>query len=411
MMLSPREAPKFDAPGDLLGERRIQNRKSRGKFLLSATSYRGFQKAELCLLGEGEKIKIPGWELFPLVPWDEPREFGAHSLAVVSHFPGAGAMCWKGRLCAGREGPAVCRCRAGCARGRDAVSALRERSPRPEHLPGNYGTGPPFSHSRPWAPASLPSAWPLPKASLSSPLPRSAPLFKLWPSELPPHPRRWLRDGAAEERSCHVNFPLFFRAPRTDRLPSNFCGNYMRRSSLCKTYIFFFPACENSAERWGILTTPQPSIYRLVRHRLWASLKRKLAAFDPSGSWMRLLSQPLLRAQPSELLYLYLIKDSKPTSTMHKYWSAAWKLKSLHLSALRSLMELAWWCRIFLLSQQRGKSWLQEWFANTAPWKEKCRASSIVSEWNVTFSQKLSCLGWQRLGNCAFLERWLQWQR
>lgn len=176
-------------------------------------------------------------------------------------------------------------------------------------------------------------------------------------------------------------------------------------------HTFFFPACENSAERWGILTTPQPSIYRLVRHRLWASLKRKLAAFDPSGSWMRLLSQPLLRAQPSELLYLYLIKDSKPTSTMHKYWSAAWKLKSLHLSALRSLMEPAWWCRIFLLSQQRGKSWLQEWFANTAPWKEKCRASSIVSEWNVTFSQKLSCLGWQRLGNCAFLERWLQWQR
>lgn len=60
MMLSPRETPKFDVPGDLLGERRIQNRKSRGKFLLSATSYRGFQKAELCLLGEGEKIKIPG---------------------------------------------------------------------------------------------------------------------------------------------------------------------------------------------------------------------------------------------------------------------------------------------------------------------------------------------------------------
>lgn len=226
-MLSPRETPKLDVPGDLLGERRIQNRKSRGKFLLSATSYRGFQKAELCLLGEGEEIKIPGWELLPLVPWDEPREFGAHSLAEVSHFPGAGWM-WL----------AVCRCRAGCGRGRDAVSALRERSLRPEHLPGNYGTGPPSSHSLPWAPATLPSAWPLPKASLSSPLPRSAALFKLSPSELPPHPRRWLRDGAAEERSCHVNFPLFFRAPRTDRLPSNFCGNYMRRSSLCKTYIF-----------------------------------------------------------------------------------------------------------------------------------------------------------------------------
>lgn len=410
MMLSPRETPKFDVPGDLLGERRIQNRKSRGKFLLSATSYRGFQKAELCLLGEGEKIKIPGWELFPLVPWDEPREFGAHSLAVVSHFPGAGAMRWKGRLCAGREGPAVCRCRAGCGRGRDAVSALRERSPRPEHLPGNYGTGPPFSPAAPelQPPCPPPDLFPKPLS------PPRCPARLRFSNSGPRNCLPTLGAGCETEppRSDPATWTSLCFSVRPGQTVSlvTFVATTCEGAHYVK-HTFFFPACENSAERWGILTTPQPSIYRLVRHRLWASLKRKLAAFDPSGSWMRLLSQPLLRAQPSELLYLYLIKDSKPTSTMHKYWSAAWKLKSLHLSALRSLMEPAWWCRIFLLSQQRGKSWLQEWFANTAPWKEKCRASSIVSEWNVTFSQKLSCLGWQRLGNCAFLERWLQWQR
>lgn len=51
MILSPWETPKLDVLRYLLGER-IQKGESEGRFLLSATSYRGFQKAELRLLGE-----------------------------------------------------------------------------------------------------------------------------------------------------------------------------------------------------------------------------------------------------------------------------------------------------------------------------------------------------------------------
>lgn len=52
MILSPRETPKLDMSRYMLREKRIQKGGSRGRFLLSATSYRGFQKAELRLLGE-----------------------------------------------------------------------------------------------------------------------------------------------------------------------------------------------------------------------------------------------------------------------------------------------------------------------------------------------------------------------
>lgn len=54
--------------------------------------------------------------------------------------------------------------------------------------------------------------------------PGSAPLFNLLPLKVPPHPPHGLRDGASKEQSRPMNFPLFFSALKTVRLPSNFCG-------------------------------------------------------------------------------------------------------------------------------------------------------------------------------------------
>lgn len=84
--------------------------------------------------------------------------------------------------------------------------------------PASVGAAHPFFHCRPW---TLPSAWPLPKASHSPPpgCPGLPPLFKPSPLEVPPQPPHRLLDGASEERSCHVNFPLFFFMLKTDPSP------------------------------------------------------------------------------------------------------------------------------------------------------------------------------------------------
>ncbi|CAN8203285.1 unnamed protein product [Coccothraustes coccothraustes] len=84
---------------------------------------------------------------------------------------------------------------------------------RPAFLPQ-----PPLNSIHPALRLTSPQRLPLPGR------PGSAPLFELSPLEVPPRPPHWLQDGAGQERSRHVNFPLFFRAPKTDRLPSNFCG-------------------------------------------------------------------------------------------------------------------------------------------------------------------------------------------
>lgn len=87
--------------------------------------------------------------------------------------------------------------------------ALRQRAEqRDEHLSGPRvlsSTAAP----EPDPPCPLPDLSPKPPAPRC---PRSAPLFKPSPLEVPPHPPHRRRDGASKEQPCHVNLPLFFFA-------------------------------------------------------------------------------------------------------------------------------------------------------------------------------------------------------
>lgn len=294
MILSPRETPKLDVPRHLLRERTIEKEESRGRFLLSDTSYRGFQKAELRLLGEWEKKKTPGWKLFPLVAWDEFRGFGAHWLAVVFHFPSAGCSVAGRAVCAvSRPGPGDALAVPGSHPSLAVALAARPAEPR-----ASGGAARPSSFLPPLNP--IHPALRL-TSSQSSPLPGrpgSAPLFKLWPLEVPPHPPHWLRDGAGEERARHVNFPLFFRAPKTGGLPSNFCGATCAGAHYVKHTFSSLRKVRGALRRprvvWEYRVRRGPSVHRLVRHRGAAP---RIAGIQTCCGWsQRKLPEPSLQS-------------------------------------------------------------------------------------------------------------------
>lgn len=220
-------------PGTGCGKRRIQNGESRGKSLLSAISYRGFQKAELCLLSEWEKRKIPGWKPFPLVPWGEFGEFRVHWLAVFLRFTSAGWLWLEGPVCALGHGPRV---PAGRGQGRDApISMARQHLPGPPVLSSAAAPEldppcpPPDLFPKPLAPR-CPGAPARLRFSNSGPW-KCLPTLGIGCEMGPPRsdPATWT--------------PLCFSVrPRRGRLLSNFCGTTCERAHYVKHTFFSLPA-------------------------------------------------------------------------------------------------------------------------------------------------------------------------
>lgn len=120
-------------------------------------------------------------------------------------------------------------------------------------------------------------------------------LFRSSPSEVPsPPPSLQQRDGASQERACHVNSPLFFITLKMDCLPSNFCGTMYEGAHYVK-HIFSPPPKLHKAMLGGfgaathsirMQTPPQPAACRLAHHcaiqHLQRSLKYKLVHLIPA---------------------------------------------------------------------------------------------------------------------------------